>query len=416
MSESNSSQTNGNAPAGSWLGYQRRDGRLGVRNLVLVVYTVECAKHVAEQIAASELNTHVVGFPGCYGNPYAQRLLLALAQHPNVGAVLCVGLGCEYTQPGELADVIRGSGRRAEWFFIQQAGGTIQSIAKGKALLVDLHNEIEEQAVRVDMSLADLTVGCECGGSDFTSGLAGNPTVGRCFDRLVEAGGTAIFEETVELIGLRDILIQRAATAKAKDQVAAAYDKAEEYCKSVRQYSISPGNFAGGLTTIEEKSLGAFAKSGSQSIEGVIKVAERPSHPGLWLLDTVPDSHFMQFGYTNPNDTEGIIDLIAAGAQIVLFVTGRGSVIGSPIAPLIKITGNSETFRNLKDDMDFDAGGVFDGGLSLDDASADLLGLIVDTARGKPTKPEALGHREYFIMYKHQGAPSLNDGCRTAED
>ena len=213
------------------------------------------------------------------------------------------------------------------------------------------------------MTLADLTVGCECGGSDGTSGLAGNPVVGAFFDLLVDAGGRAIFEETVEMIGLREHLLARAANAAAKQQLAVAYDKAERYCRSVRQWSVSPGNFAGGLTTIEEKSLGAFAKSGTRPIQGVIRVAEPPRGPGLWILDSVPDEHFMQFGYTNPNDTEGLMDLISAGSQIVLFVTGRGSVIGSPIAPLVKITGNSATFRAMQEDMDFDAGRVLAGEL-----------------------------------------------------
>jgi altronate dehydratase large subunit len=144
----------------------------------------------------------------------------------------------------------------------------------------------------------------------------------------------------------------------------------------------------------------------------VIKVAEQPRGPGLWILDSVPDEHFMQFGYTNPNDTEGLMDLISAGSQIVLFVTGRGSVIGSPVAPLIKITGNSATFRAMEEDMDFDAGRVLSGGLTLPQAGRELLDLIVRTAQGKPSKPEALGHREYFIMYKHQNTPGLEAGCR----
>jgi altronate hydrolase len=262
------------------------------------------------------------------------------------------------------------------------------------------------------MTLADLTVGCECGGSDGTSGLAGNPTVGAFFDSLVDAGGRAIFEETVEMIGLREYLLARAAGAGARQQLAAAYEKAERYCKSVRQWSVSPGNFAGGLTTIEEKSLGAFAKGGSRPIQGVIRVAEPPPGAGLWILDSVPDEHFMQFGYTNPNDTEGIMDLIAAGSQIVLFVTGRGSVIGSPIAPLVKITGNSATFRNLEEDMDFDAGRVLSGKLTLAEAGHELAELIVRVAAGESSKPERLGHREYFIMYKHQNTPSLAQGCR----
>ncbi len=396
----------------SWSGYLRPDGRKGIRNLVLVIYTVECAQHVAHAIAADEHDVHVIGFPGCYDNAYAIRLMLALARHPNVGAVLSVGLGCEYTQPEKLADVVRQSGRRAEWFFIQQAGGTQSSVAKGKEIISRLREAIRGGTPRVPMTLADLTVGCECGGSDGTSGLAGNPAVGAFFDLLVDAGGRAVFEETVEMIGLRGHLLARAANAGARQQLAAAYDKAERYCKSVRQWSVSPGNFAGGLTTIEEKSLGAFAKGGSRPIQGVIRVAEPPRGPGLWILDSVPDDHFLQFGYTNPNDTEGIMDLMSAGSQIVLFVTGRGSVIGSPVAPLVKVTGNQATFRAMEEDMDFDAGRVLAGSLTLAQAGRELAAMLARVAAGEPSKPERLGHREYFIMYKHQTTPPLAEGCR----
>jgi altronate hydrolase len=395
-----------------WTGWLRPDGRKGIRNLVLVLYTVECAQHVAHLIAAGEDDVHVVGFPGCYDNAYAIRLLLALARHPNVGAVLAVGLGCEYTQPEKIARVVRESGRPAEWFFIQQRGGTTKSVADGRDIVRRLREQIRAETPRVPMTLADLTVGCECGGSDGTSGLAGNPVVGAFFDGLVGAGGRAVFEETVEMIGLRGHLLARAANAGAAQQLAAAYEKAVRYCREVRQYSVSPGNFAGGLTTIEEKSLGAFAKGGTRPIQGVIRVAEAPRGPGLWIMDSVPDAHFMQFGYTNPNDTEGLMDLISAGAQIVLFVTGRGSVIGSPIAPLVKITGNSATFRAMEEDMDFDAGRVLTGKLTLAQAGRELADLIARVAAGEPSKPERLGHREYFIMYKHQETPPLAAGCR----
>lgn len=396
----------------SWQGFLRFDGRKGIRNLVLVIYTVECAQHVAHAIAANEEDVHVIGFPGCYDNAYAIRLMLALARHPNVGAVLSVGLGCEYTQPEKISDVTRASGRPAEWFFIQQSGGTKSSVAKGKEIVSHLREKIRRETPRVQMTFSDLTVGCECGGSDGTSGLAGNPTVGAFFDLLVDAGGRAIFEETVEMIGLRQHMANRAANAEAKEQLGAAYDKAERYCRSVKQWSVSPGNFAGGLTTIEEKSLGAFAKSGSRPIQGVIRVGEQPRGPGLWVLDSVPDDHFMQFGYTNPNDTEGIMDLISAGSQIVLFVTGRGSVIGSPVAPLVKITGNNATFAAMEEDMDFNAGRVLSGEISLPQAGRELAELILRVGQGEASKPERLGHREYFIMYKHQNTPSLLEGCR----
>ncbi|TVQ22502.1 MAG: D-galactarate dehydratase, partial [Spirochaetaceae bacterium] len=226
------------------------------------------------------------------------------------------------------------------------------------------------------------------------------------------AGGTAVWEETVEMIGLREHLLARAACGSAREAIASTYDKMEDYCREVRQYSVSPGNFAGGLTTIEEKSLGSYAKSGSKEIQGVIRVGEKPAIPGLWLLDSVPDPHFMQFGYTNPNDTEGLMDLLSVGCQVLIYTTGRGSCTGSPIAPTVKVTGNSRTFKKLEGDMDFDAGRVLSGSVSLHDAGTELLGLVTQVASGEQTKPERLGHKEYFIMYKHQNTPSLQAGCR----
>jgi altronate hydrolase len=394
-----------------WEGYLRPDGRKGIRNIVLVVYTVECASFVAHNIAYGEEDVHVVGFPGCYDNAYAIRILLALARHPNVGAVLAVGLGCEYTQPHRIAEVVRESGRPAESYFIQDNGGTTSSIDKGKEIIRRFKAEIADTP-RVPMGLADLVVGSECGGSDATSGLAGNPVVGRFFDRLVDAGGTAVFEEVVELMGLKPELQARGCNEEVREALGHTYEKARHYCQEVNQWSASPGNFAGGLTTIEEKSLGAYAKSGTRPIQGIIRVSEQPSRPGLWLLDSVPDPHFMQFGYTNPNDSEGIIDLISVGSHIVLFVTGRGSVIGSPVAPLIKVTGNNRTYQKMMEDMDFNAGRILEGEQTLEENAMDLLQLVVDTARGQLTKPEKLGHREFFIPYKYQDTPSLSSGCR----
>jgi len=395
----------------NWQGYLRQDGRKGIRNLILVVYTVECASFVAHAIGQDEEDVHVIGFPGCYDNAYAIRMMIALITHPNVGACLAVGLGCEYTQPSKLAEAATASGRPAEWFYIQQEGGTRLGVSKGKSALRSLREQMARESMRVPMGWADLTVGAECGGSDGTSGLSGNPVVGRFFDHLVDRGGRAVFEEVVEMIRLREVLRARAVNETVAEELDETYSKAEAYCKAVRQYSVSPGNFAGGLTTIEEKSMGAFAKSGSRAIQGVIRVSQQAPAPGLWLLDSVPDAHFMQFGYTNPNDTEGIMDLISVGAQIVLFVTGRGSVIGSPVAPLIKVTGNATTYERMKDDMDFNAGTVLSGEMTLDESALSLLALVGRVASGVLSKPEALGHREYFLMYKHQDTPSLAAGC-----
>ena len=394
----------------TWKGYARKDGGKGIRNHLLVLYTVECAKHVAHGIADGFDDTHVIGFTGCYDNAYAIRLMHAMATHPNVGAVLAVGLGCEYLRPSDFAMRAHYSGRESAWFYIQEEGGTAKSIFRGRNEL-DRMRKALVHTERIDMNLSDLVVGSECGGSDSTSGLAANPVVGGVFDRIVDAGGTALWEEIVEMVGLRNILVKRAATDKAAQEIGECYDKMEQYCKDVRQYSISPGNFAGGLTTIEEKSLGSYAKSGTKKVEGVIRVSEKPSHKGLWLLDSVPDPHYMQFGYTNPNDTEGLMDLISAGAHILYYTTGRGSVTGSPVSPTIKVTGNSHTYNNMKDDMDFDAGRVLTGELTMDQAADELLDLTIAVASGQKTKPEALGHREYMVMYKYQES-KMDSVCR----
>ena len=400
----------------TWQGYARQDGRKGVRNRVLVLYTVKCAEFVAQQIVreAAHPDAELVGFDGCTDNQYAVDLLISLIRHPNVGAVLSVGLGCEYVQPEWLSAIAQKEGKPADWLFIQREGGTRASVRRGVRFVREALERLRSTP-RVPMTLRDLTVGAECGGSDYTSGLAGNVAVGRFFDRLVDAGGTAVFEEIVEAVGLRGLLLGRAANGRARAELAAAYDKALDYCRSVRQYSVSPGNFAGGLSTIEEKSMGAVIKSGSRPIEGVIKVSCAPPRPGLWLLDSVPDPHWMQFGITNPNDSEGLMDLISCGAQIVFLVTGRGSVVGSAVSPCVKITGNSETYARMREDMDFDAGPALRGDCSLDELGLRLARLVCAVAAGEPSRSEALGHREFFIPYKYQDKNSVTAGACAAQ-
>jgi altronate hydrolase len=396
----------------TWSAYLRQDGRKGIRNRVLVIYTVECSAFVAQEIArrSGNLDVECVGFEGCTDNEYAVRMLISLIRHPNVGAVLAVGLSCEYIQPEWLANIAKEEGKPADWFYIQQSGGTVSSIQKGldsvKAMLEQL-----EKTPRVPMTFSELVIGAECGGSDYTSGLAGNVVVGNFFDKLVDAGGTAIFEEIVEAIGLGHLLSERAVDEKAREDIECTYEKALQYCKSVRQYSVSPGNFAGGLSTIEEKSMGAVIKSGSRPIQGVLKVSQKAEKPGLWLLDSTPDPHWMQFGITNPNDNEGLMDLISCGSHITFLVTGRGTVVGSAVAPVIKITGNSATYAKMIDDMDFDAGKVLDGRTTQPALAQELVDMVCEVASGKLTKSEALGHKEYFIPYKFQEKEVVRRAC-----
>lgn len=387
----------------SWMGYLRQDGRLGIRNRILVVYTVKCAEFVAQRIVAESGNKDVelIGFDGCTDNQYAVDLLISMIRHPNIGAVLAVGLGCEYVQPEWLADIAKKAGKPADWMFIQQVGGTRKAVEQGLKSIARMSEELKETP-RKEMFMKDLIIGAECGGSDFTSGLAGNVVVGNFYDMLVDEGGTAIFEEIVEAVGLDKLLTERAATEEARKEIQYTYDKALDYCRDVHQYSVSPGNFAGGLSTIEEKSMGAVIKSGSRPIQGVIKVSCTPPHNGLWLLDSTPDPYWMQFGITNPNDNEGLMDLISAGSHIVFLVTGRGNVVGSAVSPCIKITGNHETYTRMEEDMDFDASPVLRGLCSQKELALSLAEMVAETAAGKPSKSEAIGHREFFVPYKYQ--------------
>ncbi len=395
-------------------GYLRKNGKPGIRNRVLVIYTVKCSEYVAREIVqrTDSQDAELVGFDGCTDNQYAVNLLISLIRHPNVGAVLAVGLGCEYIQPEWLADIAAREGKLASWMFIQNEGGTRSTIEKGTAWTEWALKQLKNTK-RVRMTLGDLVIGAECGGSDYTSGLAGNALVGRFFDHFEDQGGTAIFEEIVEAIGLKDMLVKRGANEQAKEDISATYDKALDYCRSVHQYSVSPGNFAGGLSTIEEKSMGALVKSGTKPIQGVLKVSQKPAHQGLWLLDSTPDPYWMQFGITNPNDSEGLMDLVSCGAHLVFLVTGRGNVVGSAVGPCIKITGNHDTFTRMSEDMEFDASPVLEGRKSLDEMAASLASYVIEIASGKLTKSESMGHREFYIPYKYQ---NQSDALRRCEE
>lgn len=384
-------------------GFLRADGRKGIRNHLLVVYTVECAHHVVARIAdafepTGESGVQVVGFPGCYPNEHAQRILAGLCTHPNVGGALLVSLGCESFDAAALLETVRASGRWAARLTIQEDGGTTATIATGRELVRAAQAEIGA-VERAPMGVDELVVGTICGGSDSTSVLTANPAVGRAFDRLVAAGATCIFEETGELIGCEESLRRRGVDPSVGDELAARVAKAAAYYDQLGHASIAPGNLAGGLTTIEEKSVGAYAKSGSAPIAGVIEPGEVVPGKGLYLLDVVPDGPAL-FGYPNINDTSEIVELIACGSHVVVFTTGRGSVVGSVISPVVKVCANPETYQKMADDMDVDAGRVLLGAASLDEVGREIYAVIARTASGQPTRSEALGHQEFQLGYK----------------
>ncbi len=384
----------------TWQGYLRSDGRKGIRNTIVVAYLVECAHHVAREIAAPwrEEGVHVIGFGGCYPNAYALKMLKQLGTHPNVGAVLLVSLGCESMDRKTLAQIVADSGRPVHTLVIQKDGGTRSTIKAGRAWVEATLDEIRK-VPRVPMNAGDLVVGTICGGSDATSGLTANPAIGRAFDMFVNGGGRAIFEETGELIGCETIMANRAESPELARELVASVDKAAEYYTVLGHGSFAPGNAEGGLTTQEEKSMGAYAKSGTSRIAGMVKPGDVPQRSGLYLLDVVPDGE-VRFGFPNVNDIQEIGELIACGSHVILFATGRGSVVGSAISPVVKVCANPETYRRMEDDMDVNAGRILEGAATLDEVGQEIYDLTLRVASGEETKSESLGHQEFVLVYK----------------
>jgi altronate hydrolase len=382
-------------------GFLRSDGRKGIRNVLVVAYLVECAHHVARRIVESSADTdvHLVGFPGCYPNEYALRMMKALATHPNVGGVVLLSLGCEGFNREGLGQHVSASGRPVEVVVIQQAGGTRSAIEHGLACVRRVKERMRQEVVKVPFDFSDLVVGTICGGSDGTSGIAANPAVGRAFDRLIEAGATCIFEETGEMIGCEGPMAERAASPQVAQAIQDSIAKAETYYRAMGFGSFAPGNAEGGLSSQEEKSAGAYVKSGHMPINGVIKPADVPPGPGLYLLDVVPDGA-PKFGFPNISDNAEIAEIMACGAHLTLFTTGRGSVVGSAIAPVIKVTGNPDTYRRMSEDMDIDAGRVLEGVASLDEIADEIVAQVKSTTAGTLTKSEELGHQEFILTYK----------------
>jgi len=381
-------------------GYLRNDGRKGIRNVAVVAYLVECAHHVAREVVYTLRGepVHLIGFPGCYPNAYAQDMLERICTHPNVGAVLLVSLGCESMNKSRLHNVVAASGRPVSTLTIQDSGGTRSAIAAGCAWLRE-QIETLAQAPRVPMALSELVVGTVCGGSDGTSGITANPSVGRAFDRLLAEGAACIFEETGELVGCEYHMQGRAATPELGKEIVRCVEKAEHYYAVLGHGSFAPGNADGGLTTQEEKSLGAYAKSGAGTIDGILKPGDQPPGGGLYLLDVVPDGD-VRFGFPNISDNAEIVELIACGSHLILFTTGRGSVVGSAVSPVIKVCANPDTFRRMSGDMDIDAGRILEGAATLDQVGEEIWLKTLAVANGMPSVSEDLGHQEFILTYK----------------
>lgn len=369
-------------------GYRRPDGRVGTRNHVLILATVGCAAETA-RLAADGLYGAVsfVNQNGCGESSRNLRrtrdVLLGLAAHPNVYGVVAIGLGCEINRMDDfLSELKARTSKPVEALLIQEEGGTIETVAKAKKIARRMIIEAS-MCRREECDLSELILGVECGGSDATSGLVSNPVMGLVSDRVVAAGGTSMFSETVEMIGAEHILARRAATPevgqKILDYVRHREQEQIDAGEDVRKTQPSPGNKDGGITTLEEKSLGCIYKGGSTPIVDMIDCAHAPEKKGLVLMDTPC------------YDMLSVTAKAAGGCQLIVFTTGRGNAIGNPVVPVMKVTANGETFRRMNDNIDLDMSGVLTENVSLDEMADRTLRQIADTLSGRLTSAEVLG-------------------------
>lgn len=374
-------------------GYRRPDGRVGIRNHVLILPTITCATQVAKQI--TELVSGTVSFihqHGCaqVGVDYEQtfRTYVGMGANPNVYGVVVLGLGCETHQARSVAGEIAKSGKPVEVISIQDHGGTLLAIAQGAKAAAKLVQDAST-LMREPCDFSELIVGTECGGSDACSGLSANPAVGVVSDLIVDFGGTSILAETTELIGAEHLLAKRAVNDKVAKRVyeviQAMENRAIMMGVDIRTGNPSPGNIRGGISSLEEKSLGAANKSGSRPLLELIDYAETPTQKGLVWMDTPG------------HDIEQLTGMAAGGAQIVLFTTGRGTPTGSPIVPVIKIATNTPIFEKMGDNIDLDAGTIIDGKEAIDSVGHRIFDEITSVCSGKLTKAEILKQHDFGI-------------------
>lgn len=378
----------------NFLGYKRPDGRIGIRNHVLILPTSVCASDTTRIISQQVKGTVTFNNQnGCSqvasDQQFTMDVMAGFAANPNIYGIVVVSLGCENCQMDLVVEAIKQrTNKPLQTVIIQKAGGTLKAID----LAARYAKEMVLQAgkiLREECDISNLIVGTECGGSDPTSGLAANPVVGKLSDILVDLGGTSILSETTEFIGAEHLLAKRGKNETVKKrilEIVHRYEKALQLVgEEVREGNPSPGNKAGGITTLEEKSLGCIHKGGHRTISAVYDYAKQIEERGLVIMDTPG------------NDPSSVAAMVAGGAQIIVFTTGQGTPSGNPIAPVIKLTGNKETYANMIDNIDFDASPLIYGNKTLDQLSHELLEITVDTANGKMTKAESLGYMEIGI-------------------
>jgi len=377
-------------------GYLRPDGRYGIRNHLLILPTSVCASDTASRIASQVPGAVAVPHQhGCcqIGDDFAQtlRTLIGFGKNPNVGAVLIVSLGCEGIQAAPVFEALQKTGKPVQTVIIQEHGGTLGALQAGIRIAAGMMRELSTQE-KTEFDMRHLVLGLECGGSDPTSGIAANPVLGVCSDMVVAEGGSSILSESTEMIGAEHLLAARAVTPEIGEAFLNIVRRTEQYAMEMghdlRGSQPTPGNIEGGITTIEEKSLGCIYKAGSAPLVGTLEYGEEiPAEPrGLYFMDTPGE------------DIDSITGMVAGGAQIVVFTSGLGTPTGCPIAPVIKLTGNSGTYRKMTDNIDFNAGRVISGEATVEELGKELFGELVKVCNGQLTKAESLGHNEFGIF------------------
>ena len=378
----------------TFYGYKRPDGRVGVRNKVLILPASVCASDTARIIAqqvegAVTFNNQLGCSQVASDQQYTMDVMAGYAANPNVYGTVVVSLGCENCQMDLVVKAIQErTNKPIEQVIIQEVGGTLKAVD----IAVRYAKEMAAEASllqKEEFPMSELIIGTECGGSDPTSGLAANVLIGEMSDRIVAEGGTSILSETTEFIGAEHILARRAATHEVHDrifEIVHRYEKALQLVgEEVREGNPSPGNKAGGITTLEEKSLGCIHKGGHTPVNAVYDYAKQvEAHQGLVIMDTPG------------NDPSSVAAMVAGGAQVIVFSSGRGTPTGNPLAPVIKITGNRITFAKMEDNIDVDASPIIYGG-DLKKLGDDFMKLVSEVASGRQTKAGALGFTEMAI-------------------
>lgn len=373
-------------------GFQRSDGSIGIRNHILVISTVACSNYIVDSIVRDTPNaisaTHQYGCDQIGKDlDLFFNTLLGISMNGNVAAVLVIGLGCEEISALYLAKSISEKGKPADYLIIQETGGTSKSIIEGKKKLEKLSLKINSERSSVDFS--KLIVGLKCGGSDFSSGIVANPAVGEAVDLLVKNGAKVVFGETTELLGAEELIKQRSESDGVEKFILEKLNKVEESAAKmkvdIRGAQPSPGNIEGGLSTIEEKSLGAICKIGSSEINNVLNYGQRVSKSGLSFMDTPG------------NDILTMTGLVSGGTHMIIFTTGRGTPMGFATVPVLKICASPRTVNIMEENIDVNLSPLFFNKISLSEAGRMVFQFIINVIEGKLTKAEILGHREFGI-------------------